>query len=500
MSNNLNLLTISQFIGTQDPSLDKDIVILLDEFSGEIVNLKKQDTSVPNGKYLSFIKANSDGSVAYYKRVVTNDISIKIAKIYGDGNTDDSAEIQLLINEMEPGQVLNLENKRYMLYTPIQINKAIKIKSSGTVGIGPDRPYLLTNNNNGIIINKSGVVLEGFAIGNGVPYATTSNALTGIKIVGTNTQYINDITLRNIFINGYQTALEVNYMWTSQIQTLKTLNCQVGILVKGKSVNNEISNNTSLSFDFTTADSKGIWFLGEKGEGTEKEGWRIIDTLIYGAYEAIYAEKISHVNFMNSMIDFCQHIGIVMLNDCYNWNINSNYIALRKPGYGIYSANSIVNPLMVRGHKIIDNDILIYENSEADVVSIGVNIFGAGSLYDDVRGNSVKNFKVHDIRALEGLKTTISNNKCLSDIETNIVSNYITNDNLGTVYYQNLNDSLHLGKVKITYADAYPTTSSSQWKRGDIILNVGPAVDAPIGWVNTTDGTNTWKPFGIITT
>jgi hypothetical protein len=390
MSNNLNLLTISEFIGTHDPSLDRDIVILLDEFSGETVNFQKQDIPVPDGKYLSRIKENNDGSIAYYKRVVTNDISIKIAEVHGDGNTDDSIEIQQLVDEMEPGQVLNLENKRYMLYTPIQINKAIKIKSSGTVGIGPDRPYLLTNNTNGIIINKSGVVLEGFAIGNGVPYTITTNAFTGIKIVGTSKEYINDISLKNIFVNGYQTAIEVNYMWTSQIQTLKTLNCQVGILVKGKSVNNEISSNTSLSFDFNTADSKGIWFLGE---GTEKEGWRIIDTLIYGAYDAIYAEKTSHVNFMNSMIDFCQHIGIVMLDSCYNWNINNNYIALHKPGYGVYSANNVVNSLMVRGHKIIDNDILIYENSETDVVSIGIDIVGLGSLYDDVRGNSVKTLK-----------------------------------------------------------------------------------------------------------
>ncbi|AZA76877.1 hypothetical protein EG347_04810 [Chryseobacterium sp. G0186] len=497
MSNNLNLLTISEFIDTHDSSLDKKIVILLDEFSGETVSFKKQDTPVPNGKYLSRIKENHDGSIAYYKRVITNDISIKIAEIHGDGNSDDSTEIQQLINEMEAGQVLNLENNRYMLHSPIQINKAIKIKGSSTRSSVDLPPFLITKNNNGIVINTSGVVLEGFGIYNATYYTAAPNDFTGIKVNGTSSNHTYDIILKDLLINGYKTALEVNYLWSSQIQTLKTHDCQVGILVKGKSVNNEISGNTSLAFNFNTADSKGIWFYGD----VEKEGWRIIDTLIYGAYDAIYAEKTSHVNFMNSMIDFCQHIGIVLLDDCFNWNINSNYIALFNPGYGIYSANNVVNPLMVRGHKIIDNDILMYKNDNPnviDAISIGVNIVGSGSLYDDVRGNSVKNFKVYDIKANEGLKTTISNNKCLSVIEPNISGNFITNDNLGTVYYQNLNDSLHLGKVKITYADAYPTTPSSQWKRGDIILNVGPAVDAPIGWVNTTDGTNTWKPFGII--
>jgi len=503
MSNNLNLLTISQFIGSHDPSLDKEIVILLDEFSGEIVNLKKQDTSVPSGKYLSFIKANSDGSVAYYKRVVTNDISINIAEVHGDGNTDDSTEIQLLINEMEPGQVLNLENKRYMLYAPLIINKAIKIIGSSTKSREDRPPFLITHNNDGIIINNSGTVLEGFSIYNVSSYTTTPNNFTGIKVNGAENYHIYDILLKNITIIGYKTALEVNYLWSSQIQTLKTSDCQVGILVKGLSVNNEISNNTSISIDKLTSNnkladiigSKGIWFDGT----TSKEGWRIIDTFIFNVYEAIYAEKTSHVNVLNSMIDFCRHIGIVLAEDCNNWNINSNYIALSHPGYGISLANNVSGSQFTRGNKIIDNDILIYEHSQQDETSIGINVVGSGSLYDDVRGNSIKNFKVHDIRALEGLKTTISNNKCLSEIETNIVSNFITNDNLGTVYYQNLNDSLHLGKVKITYADAYPTTSSSEWKRGDIILNVGPAVDAPIGWVNTTDGTNTWKPFGIIT-
>ncbi|MGG5207929.1 hypothetical protein ACQWU4_03210 [Chryseobacterium sp. MIQD13] len=497
MTNNLNLLTISEFIGTHDPSLDKDIVTLIDDFTGELVNFRKDNTIPTDGKFLYFTKTNSDNSLANYRRMHTGHISVKISGASGDGNTNDYYEIQKLIDEMETGQVLNLENKRYMLFDTLHINKSIKIIGSATKD-KDNPPFLITHNNDGIVVNARGVVLEGFGIYNIESYVETPNNFTGIKINGNSDVAAYEMIVRDISIHGYKIGLEVNYLWSSQIQTLKTGNCQIGILVKGKSVNNEISGNTSLSFDFNTLDSKGIWFLGENEEKTEKEGWRIIDTLIYGAYDAIYAEKTSHVNLMNSMIDFCQHIGIVMLDGCYNWNINSNYIALDKPGYGIYSANNIINP-MVRGHKIINNDILIYDNKETDVISIGIDIVGSGSLYDDVIGNSVKNFKVHDIRAYEGLKTTISNNKCLSAIEPNIVSNFITNDNLGNVYYQNLNDSFHLGKVKITYADAYPTTSSSQWKRGDIILNVGPAVDAPIGWVNTTDGTNTWKQFGIIT-
>lgn len=498
MSNNLNLLTISQFIGTHDPSLDRDIVTLIDDFTGELVNFKNDNTIPADGEYLYFTKTNTGSGPANYRRMHTGHISVRISGASGDGNTNDYFKIQKLLDEMETGQVLYLEHKRYMLFNTLQINKSIKIMGSATKD-KETPPFLISHNNDGIVVNARGVVLEGFGIYNIKSYAEIPNNFTGIKINGYYEAPAYDMIVRDVSILGYKTGLEVNYLWSSQIQTLKTGNCQVGILVKGKSVNNEISSNTSLSFDFNTADSKGIWFVGEEEEETEKEGWRIIDTLIYGAYDAIYAEKISHVNFMNSMIDFCQHIGIVLLNGCHNWNINSNYIALDQPGYGLYLANNTPNPLFVRGNKIIDNDILSYNSVKDNTVSIGVNIVGSGSLYDDVRGNSVKNFKVHDIRAFEGLKTTISNNKCLSEIETNIVSNFITNDNLGTVYYQNLNDSLHLGKVKITYADAYPTTSSSEWKRGDIILNVGPAVDAPIGWVNTTDGTNTWKPFGIIT-
>ncbi|MBV8324924.1 right-handed parallel beta-helix repeat-containing protein [Chryseobacterium sp.] len=522
MTNNLNLMTIDSFFSSSDPILDLEMVSLIDSFSGETVNFRKQNTPVPeNGKYLYRIKINNNSTTSYYRRVVSNSISIKIADVYGDGLTDDSGEIQRLIDEMEAGQVLELDNRRYMLYQPLQINKTIKITGSSTKRKDGYPPFLITNNNHGIVINAyktlvngnevtinaSGTVLEGFGIYNTTLYTTTPNNFTGIKVNGTSDVHAYDIILKDLTINGYQTGLEVIALWSSQIQTVKIGNCQVGIHVKENSVNNEISNNTTISIDIIIENpitgekelidipgSKGILFDGD----TTQEGWRIIDTLIFNVYQGIYAEKTSHVNVLNSMIDFCRHIGIVIAEKSYNWNINSNYIALSHPGYGVYLANNDPNTAPIRGNKIIDNDILIYDHAQPDNISIGINIVGEGSLYDDVRGNSVKNFKVYDIRAKSGLKTTITHNKCLSEINPNIIGNCITNDNLGTVYYQNLNDSLHLGKVRITYADHYPSASSSEWKRGDIILNTSPSVDAPIGWVNTTDGQNTWKPFGII--
>ncbi|WP_333597013.1 hypothetical protein [Chryseobacterium flavum] len=497
MTNNLNVPTINQFFDSQDPVLDKEIVTLIDEYSGELVNFKKQNIPVPsNGRYLYRTKFNHDESLAYYKRIVTNDISIKIADVHGDGNTDDSVEIQRLIDEMEIGQVLHLDNKRYMLHHPLQISKAIKITGSSTKSNISFPPFLITHNNDGIVINASGAVLEGFGIYNIIWYTTSENSYTGIKVNGNPDHHVYDIILKDLTVRGFHTALDVNYLWSSQIQTVKTENCKVGILIRGLSVNNEISNNTSISInsDYDIPGSRGIWFEGS----TSKEGWRIIDTLIYNVYEGIYAEKTSHVNFMNSMIDFCRHIGIVIAEDCNNWNINSNYIALRQPGYGIYLTNNIQGSSFTRGNKIVDNDILIYDHTEKDIISIGINITGKGSLYDDVRGNSVKNFKVYDIKADPGLKTTITHNKCLSQITPNIVGNFITNDNTGIVYYQNLTDSLQLGKMKMAYGESYPVISSPQWKHGDIIFNIQPSVNSPVGWINTTDGINTWKPFGII--
>ncbi|GAB0157633.1 hypothetical protein CHRYSEOSP005_29120 [Chryseobacterium sp. Alg-005] len=38
MTNNLNLLTTEQFFGSSDPTLDKEIVTLIDEFTMEVVN------------------------------------------------------------------------------------------------------------------------------------------------------------------------------------------------------------------------------------------------------------------------------------------------------------------------------------------------------------------------------------------------------------------------------------------------------------------------------
>ncbi|MBV8324922.1 right-handed parallel beta-helix repeat-containing protein [Chryseobacterium sp.] len=497
MTNSLGLLTIKEFIDSQDSTLDREIITLIDHNSGELVNFRKQNTPLPEyGRYLYWTKINSDESRAYYKRIVTNDISIKITDASGDGNTDDSEKIQQLIDEMEIGQILHLDNKRYMLHKPLQINKAIKITGASTKSLVSFPPFLITHNNDGINIHASGVVLEGFGIYNIIWYTTSDNLFTGIRINGTSDNHIYDTVCRDLLIRGYQTALEVNYLWSSQIQTVKTENCRTGILIKGVSANNEISNNTSISIHeaYDIPDSRGIWFEGN----TLKKGWKISDTLIVNVYEGIFAEKTSHVNVCNSTIDFCRHIGIIITEDCNHWNINSNYIALSQPGYGISLNNNTQHSLSTGGNKVIDNDLLIYKHKEPDTISIGIHITGRGSLYDEVRGNSVRNFKVYDIKAEPGLKTTITNNKCLSEICPNIKGNYITNNNLGTLYYQNLNEVPHMDKVKIAYAETYPVISSPDWKRGDIILNTNPSVDAPIGWINTTHEVNIWKPFGII--
>ncbi|CAH0170972.1 right-handed parallel beta-helix repeat-containing protein [Chryseobacterium sp. Bi04] len=441
MTNNLSILTINEFIDSQDPDLDKEIVTLIDQYSGELVNFRKQTKPVPaNGRYLYRTKINNDESTVYYKRIVTHDISIRIAEVYGDGNTDDSREIQQLINEMETGQVLRLDNRRYMLRSPLQINKAIKIKGSSVKSNISFPPFLITNNNDGIILNTSGVVLEGFGIYNIIWYTTSPNTITGIKVNGTLENHIHDILLRDLTIRGYQTALEVNDMSSSQIQTVKAENCKVGIHVKGLSAHNEISNNTSITINghYDIPGSKGIWF-----EGTSpKKGLRITNTIICNVYEGIYAENASQINFKNNIIDFCRHRGITIAENCNNWNINSNYIALSQPGYGIYLDNNAQGSALTRGNKIVDNDLLLYDHPENDTTSIGINIMGRGSLYDEVRGNSFKNFKAYDIKADTGLKTTITHNKCLSEMTPNIMGNFITNDNLGTVCYQKLNDQL----------------------------------------------------------
>ncbi|MBL3546626.1 hypothetical protein [Chryseobacterium sp. KMC2] len=435
MTNNLHVLTINEFIDSQDPNLDKEIVTLIDQYSGELVNFRKQAKPVPaNGRYLYRTKINNDESIVYYKRIVTQDISIKIAEVYGDGNTDDSPEIQQLIDEMETGQVLRLDNKRYMLRSPLQINKAIKIKGSSVKSNISFPPFLITNNNDGIILNTSGVVLEGFGIYNIIWHTTSPNTFTGIKVNGIVENHINDIILRDLTIRGYHTALEVNHMCSSQIQTLKTENCKVGIHVKGLSAHNEISGNTSIMINhhYDIPGSRGIWFEGS----FPKEGWRITHTNICNVYEGIYAEKASQINVNHSIIDFCRHTGITIAEGCNNWNINSNYIALSQPGYGIFLANNAQLSALTRGNKIVDNDLFIYEHAENDTTSIGINIIGEGSFYDEVRGNSLRNFKAYDIKADTGLKTTIIHNKCLSEITPNIMGNFVTNDNLGTVCYQ----------------------------------------------------------------
>ncbi len=486
------MILTEDFFAPNSSYPDFEIAELVDSFTLEYIIYQKVDVQYQNDGFIFRKKGNLN-----YKRCFTGEISAKISGVVGDGNSDDYAKLQKLINELEDGQILNLENKRYLVSQPLVINKSIIIKGGGvfidTNPIINTKTCILSKDCNALEVRASGTILKDFMISKVDGYKPNTNDV-GLKIYPNNNNSIEKITIDNVSVNGFNTCVELTSIWDSQIKSLKIREGKFGIVIKGKSVNNEISNNTSIDLDSIFDDTRGIWFAGD----VEKEGWRIIDSMIYGAKIGIYAEKTSHVSFLNSMIDFCKNIGIALLDGCYNWNITGNYIALTggQDAYSIYSNNSVFSLDFVRGNKFIDNDLTVYNASSIYTLK-GIYIAGSASLYDEVRGNSFQHFTYIDIEAAPNLKTAITNNKCLSNLDFNIIGNYITENNIGKTYYQKNTDRIFLGKMKITYSEVPPGNGNDDWKAGDIVLNVIPQVGLPLGWVKLNDNV-TWKPFGIL--
>ena len=317
-----------------------------------------------------------------------------------------------------------------------------------------------------------------------VRHTTTPNVYIGLDIDGDTDNRPTNLIIRDVFFDGFQTAIEANWIWSSVFDNVVTGNGQSSIYIRGLSVNNSIVN-CRLSSD-GTAGSRGI-VIGNSVNWLE--GWHIADNLIYNNEIGILAYGALHIQLHHNIIDYCGVYGIYAQDagviPSTNWVIDGNYIGMGGTGgAGIYMAQGEEGSSgSTRGSKIIGNDILVYTGSTCNY---GIRVGGAESKNNVVIGNSIKGMLLGDIYSASH-PMIINGNQCLSLLQYNISSEGVISDNIGTVYPFNLTMYSTFGELKNVYGTTIGTAGS--WTQGDKIWRPGVTALSHPGWVCIKSGT-----------
>jgi hypothetical protein len=408
--------------------------------------------------------------------------------VIGDGSANDTVSIQSAFDSLDDGQVVLFVDGRYKITSPIQINKPIIIK-----GQGKFTTLIVCDATGGFVIDKvSNVNIRDIELGTVIRHTTTPNTLIGIDIQGDNSNKPFNIYLENVYLDGFETAIQTDYMWSSKFDNVESNFGIKGLKINGQSVNNVITN-CSFSGD-RSAGSRGIHFIGD----VASEGWMIDNTLVYGFEIGIQIVSNAHIYINNCILDFNEVYGVLIQGGVSfggNVNVDNCYIAMSgSAGSAAISLGNTVSSTFNKGNKISNNTMLVYAGASCQ---FGIQTNGPEEKYNIYKGNSLKDFGVYDIYNLTGEDIIVSNNQCLSSLGINIFNGDYIHGNVGVVRYQRSTTKFNLGKMTMTYDEAIPTTGT--WKWGDIVWKVNPVAGGKVGWVCTVAGTpGTWKAFGSI--
>ncbi|PKF75723.1 glycosyl hydrolase family 28-related protein [Chryseobacterium sp. PMSZPI] len=199
MTNNLNLLNTDEFFQSSDPTLNKDVVTLIDKFTQEIVNYIKTSTWI-DGTPMDDSKTDQaiyrkKNSEYYAREVIYNEDIINVKWFGAKGNLDEGDaggdDTASFINAIKAGAKLfpsrqdsNSKFGGFTLYIPNG-----KYKLTKTLEL-PHNTTLLGESKKGVILHQHANISE-----NLLPRANVTN-ITGTS--GNNVLMSESIVIRNI--------------------------------------------------------------------------------------------------------------------------------------------------------------------------------------------------------------------------------------------------------------------------------------------------------------
>lgn len=427
----------------------------------------------------------------------------------GDNATDDTVAIQAAIDAAPSGGLVYFPPGIYKISAPLTVDVPIKI-----VGSSKLLTRIIVNGCNGIEV-AAGInqfSIESIGIATTVNYTTTANTLIGIKVSGTDVARCSNHTYRDLYIQGFETAMQFCSFWSSVIDNLQVAMGKVCIDVYGLSENNMVQNCNLVAGPGNNTRVAGSACIRLNGQVSVtdvtprvSEGWIIKGNLMYGGDYGV--DAIGYGNFIvsDNIIDSVQLSGLRSIHNgtAYGGHVlvSHNYIWLAANSVTTIGAIEFANTVAgVRGNRVIGNDIGAYPGANAPYA---IHCLAPNSSY--IANNVCSGFNDSDINMAAGGCTVIGN-RCLSSLAAPKYQIYstsfnIVSDNQGTVYlaggtvYPYPNAYSIVGGKKVGYSTAPPTSLS--WAVGDRILNIAPAVGSPKAWVCTVAGTpGTWVSEG----
>ncbi len=416
--------------------------------------------------------------------------------------------IQAAHDAAEPGQTVLLPGGNTLINTPVNITKPIHLIGMSTYG-----SRILTDGCDGIIISEGvkDVKLQGFEIVT-TRYTTTPNTLRGVRALGSTTLRPSAHTYRDIFIDGFHTAIETNYLWSSLFDGVRANNGLRGIVAYGLSVNNFVR---SCQINVVqTSDSRGVALIGRESATNSapvgSEGWVISGNLIFGAGVGIELQAVPHVAISGNIIDFNQVNGVLLQGNGVNFSgntvISDNYIAMDDiNGVAAINVSNAQFHTSNTYNRISNNHMHVYTGG---VCSYGVFVAastGKSIITGNSFGNSTTGFSVNDIN-LVCSNAIVTDNACNSSVVNNINTKpgeaNLVDNNIGTIAISGAgsgkpNSYAIIGGRKVSRWVGPPTIGDFQ--SGDRIINFNPQVGQPKGWVCTVSGApGTWVSEGAL--
>ena len=366
---------------------------------------------------LGFMQSGTGAVVRTVQNRMRDVISVKDFGAVGNGSTDDTTAVQNAINAaISAGGATvffpQTSNGEYLISTKLSVSGKVVLK-----GDGQYHTRILCNDCDGIEIaaGVTGGKISDIEVAHGVRYTTTANTHVGLKFAGSTGSRPFYNIVSDVFFDGFGTAIETNWLWSTEFRNAHTNYCHIGFYMKGLGCNNTI-NSCKIVTD-GSAGSRGLLL----GDGTNpSEGLIVSDSLIYYGEENIEAIAFGQSCITNCIIDYGRKYGIDIRSSatdmCTGWQISNNYIALEgADGVNAIHLYNNIDSVQNMGNRIIGNYIHCYDGSAADN---GIAVSGDYADNNIIMGNSILGFDTTDINIAEGAGNIVIGNQCISPAAT----------------------------------------------------------------------------------
>jgi hypothetical protein len=297
----------------------------------------------------------------------------------GDGVADDTTALQNWVKVLQAsgdeGLLPATLGSGYLISSALAITAPVNIR-----GAGISKACILASGCDGFTIaaGVSQVTMENFRINQMVRYTKTTNTNTGIHSLGTSSKPCASHSYRNIFIDGFQTAINGNGMQESDFDNCTCCFGYNGLLAATFPVNLRLRACVFQCGDgMRLASSIGVQF----GDGTTAaQGCTISDSCVIIGFDTnVWLYGANYCKVVDSYLDFCNGVNVLIQsgadgspNAATNNDILNNYMAHTAAAIvGVRCRNNTAahNPT---GTKICDNTLIVYANG----LSFGILVDG----------------------------------------------------------------------------------------------------------------------------